>query len=73
MTRKMTTALVDPFAVPRFVQQCWESGWVVQLAIWNLMAAPFCLPRHDHSCAHPTGQLAIPEPIAEDDEHGLFA
>jgi hypothetical protein len=71
MIREMTAAPADPFVVPLFVLQRRESGWVIQLAIWNLMAAPFCPPRHDHPCAD--GQLAIPERIAEDDEHGLFA
>lgn len=61
------------FGLPHFLQQWWEIGWIAELALWNEMIAPFCPFRSDRSGIDPKDQLVIPEPLAEDDEHGLFA
>lgn len=61
------------FEIPLFMLRSWEIGWAVELALWNDMLAPLYPLRQGHSCADSNGQLVIPEPIAEDDEHGLFA
>lgn len=73
MTHTSPKTYTELFALPQYVEQFWELGWLAALGFWNELLTPFCPARDDHPIADPTGQLVIPEPLAEDHEHGLLA
>jgi len=73
MTRTAPIGYTEFFVFPYYIEQCCEIGWSVALAFWNELMTPFCPSRDDHPYAESKHQLVIPEPLAEDNEHGLFA
>lgn len=60
-------------AIALLIQQSWEVGWAIQTAFWDAASALARPPADHHACLDTHDQLVVPEPLAEDDEHGLFA
>lgn len=73
MTRTAPLRLTEFLTLPHYIEQFWEVGWLLELALWNNLMAQFGPSHDDHPYAKSKHQLVIPEPLAEDNEHGLFA